>query len=88
MSPAGSKELHDKSSAFAYASCKIINTYDLFLLLNLEKRELSRSLHMELSSQSIAFFDACLNRIIAMLVRESNGSSWTKPSKLLHGAIG
>jgi hypothetical protein len=30
---------------------------------------------MELSSQSIAFFDACLNRIIAMLVRESNGSS-------------
>lgn len=88
MSPAGSKELHDKSGAFAYASCKIINTYDLFLLLNLtRKRELNRYTWDFQASPSL-FFDACLNRLLAMLVRKSNESSWTKPSKLLHGAIG
>lgn len=66
---------------------KIINTYDLLLLLNPKEREMNRCTG-SLEPVHRFFFDACCNRILLCLSdRKSKESSWTKPSKLLHGAI-
>lgn len=69
ISPAGSKELQWQMGAFAYASCKIINTYDLFLLLNLEEKENWYATHVDSQASSSLFlmpasivFLLCLSR--------------------------
>jgi hypothetical protein len=65
--------------AFAYASCRMINTYVLFLLLLLVKR--IQPLQTRESQAGPSLFDACFDRVLDMLSGRATTSSWKTPIK-------